>query len=43
MGQATIYYYEAGKGLPRIDTLARLSRAFGMTINELLEGVEFSC
>ena len=40
---SSIYYYESGKGFPRIDTLARLSRAFGMTINELLEGVEFSC
>ena len=43
LAQGTIYCYEAGKSLPRIDTLARLSRAFGMTINELLEGVEFSC
>jgi len=41
--QGSIHRYETSRTLPRIDTLARLSRAFGMTINELLEGVEFSC
>ena len=41
--QGSIHRYETSRTLPRTDTLARLSRAFGMTINELLEGVEFSC
>lgn len=41
--QGSIHRYETSRTLPRVDTLARLSRAFGMTINELLEGVEFSC
>ena len=41
--RGSIHRYETSRTLPRIDTLARLSRAFGMTINELLEGVEFSC
>lgn len=35
-----VAYLELGRGEPSMTTLRRLSRAFGLTLSELLEGVE---
>lgn len=42
LSQTTIYDYEAGRTVPRLKTLALICKAFGVSIDEFMKGVEIS-